>query len=177
MRMSEFLADHMGQLLLRAVFAGAAVLFLLATGTAPGVAVLLLIVWLLVFTTSQVVDYLRQQARLQELEGIMDSLDKQYLFAELAPRSRTVYERRLLDFCRRAGRAMATQVSEAQAAQREYREYVESWVHEVKTPITAAGLICRNAEPEFRRRLAQELAQIEAHVERALFYALSLIHI
>jgi len=31
MRMSEFLADHMGQLLLRAVFAGAAVLFLLAT--------------------------------------------------------------------------------------------------------------------------------------------------
>ena len=66
---------------------------------------------------------------------------------------------------------MATQVSEAQAAQREYREYVESWVHEVKTPITAAGLICRNAEPEFRRRLAQELAQIEAHVERALFYA------
>lgn len=171
MRMSEFLADHMGQLLLRAVFAGAAVLFLLATGTAPGVAVLLLIVWLPVFTTSQVVDYLRQRARLQELEGIMDGLDKQYLFAELAPRGRTVYERRLLDFCRRAGRAMATQVSEAQAAQREYREYVESWVHEVKTPITAAGLICRNAEPEFRRRLAQELAQIEAHVERALFYA------
>ena len=165
MRMSEFLADHMGQLLLRAVFSGAAVLFLLATGTAPGVAVLLLIVWLLVFTSSQVVDYLRQRTRLQELEGIMDGLDKQYLFAELAPRGRTVYERRLLDFCRRAGRAMATQVSEAQAAQREYREYVESWVHEVKTPITAAGLICRNAEPEFRRRLAQELAQIEAHVE------------
>ena len=171
MRMSEFLADHMGQLLLRAVFAGAAVLFLLATGTAPGVAVLLLIVWLLVFTTSQVVDYLRQQARLQELEGIMDSLDKQYLFAELAPRSRTVYERRLLDFCRRAGRAMATQVSEAQAAQREYREYVEQWVHEIKTPITSARLICRELDGDTRRKLTGELARIEEHVERALFYA------
>lgn len=171
MRASEFWADRMGQLLLRAVFAGAAALFLLSTGTAPGVVVLLLIAWLLVFTSSQVVDYLHQRTRLQELEGIMGSLDKQYLFAELAPRGRTAYERRLLDFCRQAGRAMATQVSEAQASQREYREYVESWVHEVKTPITAAGLICRNAEPELRRRLARELAQIEAHVERALFYA------
>ena len=161
MRMSEFLADHMGQLLLRAVFAGAAVLFLLATGTAPGVAVLLLIVWLLVFTTSQVVDYLRQRARLQELEGIMDSLDKQYLFAELAPRGRTVYERRLLDFCRRAGRAMATQVSEAQAAQREYREYVESWVHESRplsrqrasfagTPSRSSGADWRRSWPRLR---------------------------
>lgn len=171
MTVPEFLADRLEYLLLQAVFAGAAAMFLLAAGTARGVVVLLLIIWLLVFVLSQAVDYLRQCARLRELEGIMNGLDKEYLFAELAPQGRTAYERRLLNLCRRAGRAMTTQVSDAQAAQREYREYVESWVHEVKTPITAAGLICRSAQPELRRKLARELAQIEAHVDRALFYA------
>ena len=62
-------------------------------------------------------------------------------------------------------------VSDAKAAQREYREYVEQWVHEIKAPITAARLICRELDGKTRRKLMAELAQIEAHVERALFYA------
>nr|WP_325236996.1 sensor histidine kinase [uncultured Oscillibacter sp.] len=66
---------------------------------------------------------------------------------------------------------MTGAVSDAQAQQREYREYVEQWVHEIKTPITAARLICRDLDGETRRKLIAELAQVEAHIERALFYA------
>ena len=66
---------------------------------------------------------------------------------------------------------MTGAVSDAQAAQREYREYVERWVHEIKAPITAARLVCRELDGETRRKLTAELAQIEAHIERALFYA------
>ena len=84
---------------------------------------------------------------------------------------RTVYERRLLALMRRSGRAMIQAVSDAQASQREYREYIESWVHEIKTPMTAAQLLCRGTEAGTRRRLSRELGQIENHVERALFYA------
>lgn len=81
------------------------------------------------------------------------------------------YERALFALQRQAGKSMVETVSAAQAAQRDYREYVETWVHEVKTPITAARLLCRGLEGPTRRRLEGELAQIEAHVERALFYA------
>jgi len=66
---------------------------------------------------------------------------------------------------------MTGAVSDAQASQREYREYVERWVHEIKTPLTAARLICRELDGDIRRKLTAELSQIEAHVERALFYA------
>ena len=44
-------------------------------------------------------------------------------------------------------------------------------MHEIKAPITAARLICRELDGKTRRKLIAELAQIEAHVERALFYA------
>lgn len=66
---------------------------------------------------------------------------------------------------------MTGAVSDAEASQREYRDYVEQWVHEIKAPITAARLTCRDLDGETRRKLTAELAQIEAHVERALFYA------
>jgi signal transduction histidine kinase len=72
---------------------------------------------------------------------------------------------------RRSGKAMIEEVSNQRASRQEYREYIESWVHEMKAPITAAGLIANNTEPEIRRKLATELANIENHVERALYYA------
>ncbi|MDE7224406.1 MAG: sensor histidine kinase [Acetatifactor sp.] len=171
MTIFSFLSDRLGRLVLQTVFAAAATVFLLSTGTQAGVVVILLIVWLLTFGGVQCVDYIRVHGRLEELEAIMDHLDQKYLFAECIPKAQNAYERRLLELFRRAGKSMIEAVSDAEAAQREYRDYVESWVHEIKTPITAAGLICRSAESPLRQKLSQELAQIEAHVERALFYA------
>lgn len=161
----------LASLLIRAAFAAISILFLLATGTQADVLWLLCVIWLLAFLCAQAVDFLRLRSHLRELEHILEGLDQKYLFSECIPKSRNIYERKLTDLFRRSGRAMIGAVSDAQAAQREYREYVESWVHEIKTPITAAGLICQNAEADTRRRLSPELSQIEAHVERALFYA------
>ena len=171
MTLREFLSDRLSQIAFRLICTGLAALFLLATGTQPGVLALLLLALLLVFAAVQVSDLLRQCARLRELEAILDGLDRKYLFAECAPPPKGLYERRLFDLMRRAGRAMTGAVSDAEAAQREYREYVERWVHEIKAPITAARLICRDLDGNTRRKLTAELSQIEAHVERALFYA------
>lgn len=167
----EFLTDRLGRLALRSLCAAAATAFLLATGTGAGVVAILLISWVLICVLVQAYEYLSLRAYLRELEAIMDGLDQKHLFAECAPKPRDAYGRSLFALMRRSGRAMIGAVSNAQAAQREYREYVESWVHEIKTPMTAARLICRSADPETRRKLSQELAQIDDHVERALFYA------
>lgn len=53
----------------------------------------------------------------------------------------------------------------------EHRAYVETWVHEVKTPLAAADLIVENAADPALRPLARELARIDGYVEQALFYA------
>ena len=171
MTLEEFLANRMGRIALWLICAGLAALFLFSTGTQPGVLVILLLVFLPVFGAAQLWDFYRQRAYLRELEAIWDGLDRKYLFAECALRPQGIYERRLFDLTRRAGRAMTGAVSDAEASKREYREYVERWVHEIKAPITAARLLCRDLDGDTRRKLTGELAQIEAHIERALFYA------
>ena len=171
MTLWEFLSDRLKRIALQVICAGLATLFLFATGTQPGVLVILLIVLLLVFLTVNMFDFFQQRARLLELKSILDGLDRKYLFTECAPQPTGLFERRLFDLTRLAGRDMIGAVSDAQASQREYREYVERWVHEIKAPLTAARLICRELDGDTRRKLTAELSQIEAHVERALFYA------
>nr|WP_325249169.1 sensor histidine kinase [uncultured Oscillibacter sp.] len=171
MTLREFLSDRLRRIALQVICAGLATLFLFATGTQPGVLVILLIVLLLAFLTVNMFDFFQQRARLLELKSILDALDRKYLFTECVPQPKGLFERRLFDLTRLAGRDMTGAVSDAQASQREYREYVERWVHEIKAPITAARLICRELDGDTRRKLTAELSQIEAHVERALFYA------
>lgn len=171
MTLLEFLSDRLGRIALQLICTGLAALFLFITGTQPGVLVILLIGFLLIFLLVNMLDFFQQRTRLLELETIFERLDQKYLFTECISQPKGLYERRLFDMTRRAGRAMTGAVSDAQASKREYREYVERWVHEVKAPITAARLICRELDGETRRKLTVELAQIEAHVERALFYA------
>jgi signal transduction histidine kinase len=55
----------------------------------------------------------------------------------------------------------------------EYREYIELWVHEIKTPIAGAKLICENAGTAQERDFLEELDSIERFVEQALFYSRS----
>ncbi|WP_058986084.1 sensor histidine kinase [Hugonella massiliensis] len=61
----------------------------------------------------------------------------------------------------------------ARAAQADYRDFVETWVHEVKTPLAAANLFVENANDPSLRPLSRELSRVEAFVEQALFYARS----
>lgn len=171
MTLGEFLSDRLGRIALQLICAAAAALFLAATGTQAGVIVILLLVYLLISTTVLMHDFFRQRSRLMELENILEGLDQKYLFMECVSSPNMLYERRLFELIRRASQAMIGAVSDANAAQREYREYVESWVHEIKAPITAARLICRQMDGDTRRKLDGELAQVEVHIERALFYA------
>ena len=171
MTLREFLSDRLLRIIIQLLCVTTAALFLWATGTQLGVLAILLAAFLPVFCAVHLSGFFLQRARLRELESILDSLDQKYLFTECTPPPKNLYERRVFDLTRRACRDMTGAVSDAQAAQREYREYVERWVHEIKAPITASRLICRDLDGETRRKLTAELARVEAHVERALFYA------
>jgi signal transduction histidine kinase len=167
----EFLRDRQAQLLQHLVSLSAMTGFLRRTGTASGVLVIVAVVWAMGLALTLAVRYLHVNARLKELSSLMNALDKKYLFTECAPKPRDIYGRRLFELTKRAGKSMIEAVSNAKSSQKEYCEYIESWVHEIKAPITAAGLVCQNNKSELTRRLAGLLAQVEHHVERALYYA------
>lgn len=167
----KFLSDRLGRLLLQIVSIATMCIFLYATGTKRDVLAIILIAWFLGLVLLQLIDFFKLHAHISELDAIMDHLDQKHLFSTCVPTPQSAYERKLFSLLYRSGKAMIEAVSDAHAAQRAYREYIESWVHEIKTPITAAQLISQSVDSEIRRKLLYELSQIDNHVERALFYA------
>ena len=66
---------------------------------------------------------------------------------------------------------MLENVNKVKTVQKEYKEYIESWVHEIKIPITSSKLLCENHKSEVTQKIEDELEQINNYVEQALFYA------
>jgi len=60
-------------------------------------------------------------------------------------------------------------VEQAQREKNEYCSYVESWIHEIKTPLTACSLILANGGDA--RRLKRELKRADNLTESILYYA------
>jgi signal transduction histidine kinase len=56
---------------------------------------------------------------------------------------------------------------------KEYKEYVEMWVHEIKAPITVLNLLFSNNKNEVTAKMEQELSRIDGLVEQSLYYARS----
>ncbi len=70
-------------------------------------------------------------------------------------------------------RLAAAEVAQADAGARSYREYVEAWIHEVKTPIAASALVLDRMRGPDAETLRNELERISLNVEQALFFARS----
>lgn len=173
MNAGDYLRDRHGQLLLHLTGMMVLSAFLLLTGSGKGVVTLILIVWTFGLAFTLTISFLRQKKQLEELWTILDALPQKYLFMTCIPKPSTAYERQWQELMGVAGKAMIEEVSAVSHQQRDYREYIENWVHEIKVPITALSLICENNRGEVARKIKPQLAQIEEQVERSLFYARS----
>lgn len=171
MKISEFLHDCIISILFNIVGMMALSLFLYSTGSSPGVIILILIVWMIGLCLFIAVTYLKRKNEICELQAIMSNLPQKYLISECAPKPKSCYQRYIFNILRIACKSMIETVSDTESKWKEYREYIENWVHEIKVPITAIELICENNKSDISRKIRSQLVLIDGHVERTLYYA------
>lgn len=103
----------------------------------------------------------------------LEKLDKKYLLFEMLDEP-SFYEAEI--FCEAikvTNKAMNDEIAKYRLASQEYREYIETWVHEVKTPISSSKLIIENNRNSVTLNINEELYKIENYVDQALFYSRS----
>lgn len=109
----------------------------------------------------------------RDIGGRLDALNEKYLLAEVMVEPGFPEGEFLFSTARTMGSSMAEAVGDARRDMGEYREYIETWIHEVKTPIAAARLCLENHPGPLADSVEDSLFQIEGYVEQALFYARS----
>lgn len=109
----------------------------------------------------------------EEVFTLLDQMDKKYLLAEMLEEPSFLEGRLLYDVVCRTDKAMNDHIAAYRRRSEEYREYIETWVHEIKTPLASGRLIVANNDGDAIRSLGEELTRVEDFVEQALFYSRS----
>ena len=168
-----YLKNHLPVILLNLLGILALSLFLLATGNTIQMVLFILADWLLVLALYLTAGYIYQKKRLEKLLEMARQLKERYLLPEVMPAPDQAEEQVYYQLLKMAGKSMLERISEVERERGEYRAYIEQWVHELKTPITALKLLCENNCSPFSRDVLVELENINRCAEQALYYARS----
>lgn len=132
------------------------------TLAAAGCFVLLVTAW--VFTGFTV-----QKKRMEELEKTLSQLDEKFLLGEVLPEPKNEAEAYYFKIVKDVSRSCIGEVQRARHDKDEYCEYVENWIHELKTPLTACSLILENGADAVKLR--RELKSADNLTACILYYA------
>lgn len=147
--------------------------FLFATGSSPDTVLFIVLVWLLLLLLCTAVSCHLRRKELDRLLHITEQLKRRCLIADVMkqpPRAEDQVYRQIL---RLSEKSMLEEIAGIERERTAYREYIEQWIHEIKTPITAMRLLCENNRTPFTKELLAQLEKTDRYTEQALYYARS----
>lgn len=115
------------------------------------------------------VTFLDERKKIAGLEKLVGELPDKYLLGEVLPAPVNAVERRYYRIMKTISHSAVGTAEQAQKEKEEYCDYVESWIHEIKTPLTAMSLILSNDGDV--RKLRRELKRADNLTESILYYA------
>ncbi|HEK4633147.1 TPA: sensor histidine kinase [Clostridioides difficile] len=171
MRLREYIGD-------KVVFLGTnLIIFLIASGimlySKINVVLIFMLfcIWFLPLFTYMLIDYLQYKKYFNSIDNILDALDKKYLLPEVIDDVNFVTGEKINDILKVISRNMHENIKYYNDNQEEYKEYIETWVHEIKTPIASSKLIIENNSNEITKKIDTQLDKVENFVEQVLYYS------
>lgn len=147
--------------------------FLSAVGNSPDSILLILSVWILICAVFMTAAFQKRKKEMDRLLGLQEQLKERYLIPELMKVPERADDQVFYFLLKAAEKSMLEQIEEIERERTDYKEYIEQWIHEIKTPITAMKLLCENNRYPFTGELLAELEKTTRFTEQALYYARS----
>lgn len=133
----------------------------------------LILIYCISMILSLLLEYFPKRAFYRNILKNLQNLDKKYLLSELVDEPSFIEGKILYDSLKASNKAMNDEIAKYSIASKEYREYIELWIHEVKTPIASSKLIIENNPSPVTSSLSEELDLVDYYLEQVLFYSRS----
>ena len=130
-------------------------------------------IWFLPLLIYIIIEYIKYKKYFDNIEDVLKNLDKKYLLPEVIEEPNSIIGEEVNDILKELSRDMHEQVKYYRNMQEEYREYIEMWVHEIKTPIASSKLLIENNYNDLTRKIDIQIDRIENFVEQVLYYSRS----
>lgn len=148
-------------------------IFLLAVGNSLDSILLILFAWILICAIGMISAFQKRRKEMAKLLQLQKQLKERYLIPELMKVPERADDQVFYYVLKATEKSMLEHIEVIRRERTEYKEYIEQWIHEIKTPITAMKLLCENNQYPFTRELLVELEKTTRYTEQALYYARS----
>lgn len=165
----EYLEEKIFYIIISFVFTLFLSIYLLLIGIDSSVVILLVILIMVFIFISLLVSYLLIKKRYEKIINLVDSLDEKYLIKEVIDKPKNLENRAYYYALDKACKALNDKLSDVENSKEEYLLFLDSFIHEIKTPISALSLYADNND----KKIKEEVLKISRLVDKMLFYAKS----
>ena len=118
-------------------------------------------------------DYLRKRKFYQEFQYNLEYLDKKYLVLETIEKP-GFYEGQIWHGAMyEINKSMLEHLKRYEESIRDFKEYIELWVHEVKLPIASLLLMCHNNRGALEKKYVEQIRRVDGYTDQVLYYVRS----
>lgn len=132
--------------------------------------IVLIILYLGIMFSYLIVEFQITKKKYNEIVHLVDSLEEKYLITDVITKPNKISDRAYYYALKKACKEMNDKISNIEEKSREYQEYIESFAHEIKTPIASLALYSENKHD---KQIKREIKRIDNLVEQVLYYARS----
>lgn len=173
MTLKDYLKSKGNNILINIISLILLLIFMFSVGNTLNTIIFLLIVWIIFTVLFIIFDYKTIKNNYDKTIKIIDSIDKKYLITDLIEYPNFIEALPYYYCLKKSNKSMKDEINILKNQFNDYKDYIEQWVHEVKTPISSIKLIVENNKNDTSRILLHQLEEIDRYVEQVLFYARS----
>jgi len=140
-------------------------LFLNALHVRTEIVLVLAVTWLVFLVSTTTIEYRRKYKFYHSLLENIAKLDQAYLVLETLEEPHFYDGEVLYDALYKIDKSMTENVQNYRISSQEFQEYVEMWIHEVKTPLATLNVISRDP------KINEQVKRLDDYVEQILYFA------
>ncbi|MBP5363172.1 MAG: sensor histidine kinase [Ruminococcus sp.] len=170
MKLTEFIRDRLIAYLIYTTIWALVLVFLFAFHVPVEAIIIASVLIMLGVIAAEMWAFLRKRRFYEKLMSDLSQLDKKYLLSEMLDEPEFLDGRILHNAICEADKSMCEHIAEYRRENKNFREYIELWVHEIKLPVAGLQLMCHN---DGNTRYNEQLRRIDDYIENVLYYARS----
>lgn len=173
MSLKDYLRSKIGTIVLNIIALMVLSIFLLSIGNELKAIMIIDLSWIGILFIVIFSSYRKRKSHFDLIEKSISRIDKKYLISEVLEFPPFIEAEPYYYLLKKSSKSMREEINKEKLRLKIYKEYIEQWIHEVKTPISLIKLITENNRTAKSSEILMQLEEIERYVEQALFYARS----
>ena len=173
MSLKDYLRSKIGTIALNSIALIVLSVFLLSIGNELKAIMIIGLWWIVILSIYFFSAYRKRKVYFELIKKSVSKIDKKYLISEVLELPPFIEAEPYYYLLKKSSKSMREEINKEKLRLKNYKEYIEQWVHEVKTPISLIKLIEENNRTTKSSAILMQLEEIDRYIEQALFYARS----